>query len=60
MMAGNPWYYDIMMESSRKLESSLRISFCYRGLQRMFSTLPSFVLCQNVMGKSETPVANRR
>ena len=37
MMAENSWCYDIMMESSRKLESSLHISFCYGELQRMFS-----------------------
>jgi len=40
-----------MMESSRKLESLLYISFRYGGLQRIFSTLPSSLLCQSVMGK---------
>jgi len=59
VMAENPLYYD-MMESSRKLVSSLHISFCYGGLQRIFSALPSFALCRNVMGKAETPVANKR
>jgi len=44
-------HYGVMMESSRKLESLPYIYFCYGGLQRIFSRLPSSLLCQNVMGK---------
>ena len=60
MMAENPWCYDIMMEKKALGSWSLHYTSLFVTGDCRECSPTTFVLCQNVIGKAGTPVANER